>query len=407
MSRRIVPLDILRGFALCGILLIHVPIFANPGAPPGTGMVGLSAERIIPFALIWLVEGKFFSLFAAMFGVSFALIERGYRRRPERFAPFFRRRSLLLAAFGVLHVSLLWEGDILLLYALVGLALLPMRGWSRARAMRWVRGLIGLPLLAYTLAMVMLTVVRLLPASAEVLASAERAFQADFTQQLAAIAARYASDAYWMNVPARVWHYLTNVPLLLTRAPTVLALFLFGYHVARSGFLADLASRRATLRRAALIGFGVGLPAGFLVALGYAVLPPFSSFTLLAFNQVLAGPMLALGYASGLLLLLTRSQRAVQLLQPLAAYGRMGLTVYLTQSLLCALLFYGVGAGWVGRVTPPQAVALAVGANVALIMGANVWLARFERGPLETVWRRFSRLPRPNAPKRLPQFSEG
>ena len=142
----------------------------------------------------------------------------------------------------------------------------------------------------------------------------------------------------------------------------------------------------ALLRRARAWGLGVGLVASLLVTLAYTQLPPFAALTALGFNQVLAGPALAIGYAATFVLLARRPLWA-RLFAPLAAYGRVALSVYLLQSVICGLLFYGSGLGLVLEVAPAAALTLALFINAALMAASAAWLRRFRYGPVEWVWR--------------------
>jgi uncharacterized protein len=180
--------------------------------------------------------------------------------------------------------------------------------------------------------------------------------------------------------------YISALPLLLVRAPTVLAMFLFGFAVGRLGRLGDLERRLPLLRRARAWGLGVGLVASLLVTLAYSQLSSFAALTALGFNQVLAGPALAIGYAATVALVAKRV-RWERMLAPLAAYGRVGLSAYLLQSTICGLLFYGTGLGLVLEVAPVEGLALAVLINAALIGASVVWLRHFRFGPVEWAWR--------------------
>jgi uncharacterized protein len=385
-SERIETIDILRGFALFGILLIHVPIFARPGAPPGLNDNGPLLNDVLLAGLITFVEAKFFSLFALLFGVSFALQWRRAERKREPFAPRFRRRLLFLALFGVAHIVLLWEGDILLLYALVGLLLVPLREAPPPKLLRWAGALLLVPLLFYALAFAGLALARQHPASAALIAIYETQFTHEFAASRAAVISRYASPDYVQALVERTQAYIAGAPLLLTCAPSVLAMFLLGFFIGKLGLLERAAQHTRLLRHVRAWGLGLGLVASLLVTLAYETLPPFAAFTALGFNQALAGPLLALGYAAALVLLLQNAawQRR---LRPLASYGRLALTNYLLQSALCAALFYGTGLGLVMDVSPWQAIGLALALNGALILFSRRWLRSFGSGPAEWLWR--------------------
>lgn len=383
---RVAVIDMLRGAALFGILLIHVATFARPGAPPGLGYSGNLLDELILAGLLTFIEAKFFCLFALLFGVSFAIQRDSAARRGAPFAPLFRRRLLILGLIGLAHIILVWDGDILLLYAAAGLLLIPARDGPPARLLRRAAALLAVPLAVVSLAFGGLLLARLHEPSAARIEAAEARFERDFAASRAAVVARYASDDALAAAAGRVRGYVANLPLLLVRAPAVLAMFLLGFVVGRRGVLADLEGHLPLLRRARAWGLGLGLPASLLVTLAYNVLPPFAAFTALGLNQLFAGPVLAVGYAATFALA-ARHARPARALAPLAAYGRTALSVYLLQSILCGLLFYGVGLGLVLAVSPGQALALAVALNAALIAASGLWLRHFRYGPVEWAWR--------------------
>jgi uncharacterized protein len=131
---------------------------------------------------------------------------------------------------------------------------------------------------------------------------------------------------------------------------------------------------------------GLGLLASGLVIVGFSCLPPASAMTALVFNQALAGPILSLGYAAAMTLYASEPVRQHQL-RPLAMAGRMPLTNYLMQSLVCALIFDGYALGLAGKIGPTVTVALAVVIFCAQMAFSSWWLARFRFGPMEWLWR--------------------
>lgn len=190
---------------------------------------------------------------------------------------------------------------------------------------------------------------------------------------------------------ARVESYGLTSALLLSRVPSVLAMFLLGLYVGKRRVLERLDDHLVLVRRVRAWGLGLGLSVSLLVTLGNATLPPISSLVALFFNQALAGLLLAMGYAATPVLLL-RSSAWRRRIRPLAATGRMALTNYLLQSLVCTLLFYGYGLGLAGLVRSAVSVLVAAGIYAAQTVFSGWWLRRFRFGPAEWLWRSLTTL---------------
>ncbi|MBB6098258.1 uncharacterized protein HNR42_001683 [Deinobacterium chartae] len=355
-DERLHLLDGLRGLALGGILLVNLADFAGLLAyrpmPP--------ADRAVQTLLDVLVSGKFITLFALLFGIGFALQLARLEADSAAVARVYVRRLRGLLVIGVLHGLLVWRGDILTLYALVGFGLLASRHLrGRAllrRALTW---------LAVGLALNLLLANVPLPPELTVSYTDEVYREGSFVQ----IAAQRASD------------YLENqLPSLVFAGPSVLGLFLLGGWIARSGLLARLPEFVGPLRATVRLGLLVGLPLGVLLAQANAsamgqlwVLP----------LRLASGLALALAYAAAAALYYGEGGRW----RPLEAVGRLGLTNYLLQSLVFTALFYNTGLGWFGQVGP------LAGAVICLIFFAlqcglsTLWLRHFRMGPAEWLWR--------------------
>ncbi len=157
----------------------------------------------------------------------------------------------------------------------------------------------------------------------------------------------------------RIANYAASSVLLLTRVPSVPVMFLLGLYVGKTGVLQGAGENTLLLRRVRLWGLSSGLLAALLVTAGYTQLLGISAILALFFNQTLAGLLLSLGYAATLVLL-ARAPSWQRRFRPLSATGRMVLTTYIVQSLVCTILFYGYGYGYgfglAGRVTPSTAM---------------------------------------------------
>jgi uncharacterized protein len=385
-AERLAIVDILRGFALYGILTIHLMVFKAPWGPPGLGYSGPHHERLALLAVIFLIESKFFTLFSLLFGLGFAIQMLRAQQAGARFGPRYVRRLLALLLFGIGHVVVLWEGDILIIYALVGALLWFFRNASLRTLLVWACALVAIPLLFWSVTLVGIEIARRAPEAADHIRDIDIKILADTARQRTAILTVHADGSYLRILVQRMTLYRSVFFTMLSRLPTVLAMFLLGLYVGKEGILSDVEGHRDLLRTVRAWGLGLGLSASLLVTLGYAYLPPSSAMIALAFDQALAGPILCLGYG-GTLTLFARTPSRQRLLRPLAMTGRMALTIYLLQSLIGDFIFEGYGLGLVGKMAPTVAIMLAAAIFAAQMALSCWWLARFRFGPMEWLWR--------------------
>ncbi len=385
-------LDLLRGFALLGILLVNIELMRGPTfyavlagdlPEPTEGL-----DRAVQFAIGWLATGKFVSSFAILFGIGTALmVGRAFAAGGSATGLLARRYGWLLL-IGVAHMLLLFPGDILFVYGLTGLLLLAFVSVQQRTALLWSAVLAG------GTALLTILVTWVGAALAGLTAPTDDPFMAAFEGFFAErgeAAVRAHLEGSYLDVIA-----VNAVEAAITQAgqvfviPWLLGLFLFGFVVGRSGIVDDLPRFRPHLRRAAAIGLGLGLPLTVaqgavdpIVALGGgagARVGP-GLLVLVTTGQLLGAPLLAVGYLSGLALLALR----FGVLRPLAAAGRMALSAYLAQSALALVVFAGLG--WYGRLTATGALGVVAGIWAVLLVACPLWLRRFRFGPVEWLWR--------------------
>lgn len=341
-AERILALDVLRGFAMIGVLVAYC-VWSLGTAPDGQwSRLDTALGEFVGFA----VDGKFYTILAFLFGLGFSLqLERASDSAAA--VRTYCRRLTALAAIGLLHALLLRNGDILLPYALTGFALIPFRRASD----------------------------RLILAAA-------------FVALLLPYAARSIWEASGIPIPERP--QLENAPYLVENAawvrywyetapftwPLNLTMFLFGYLAGRRRLILQLAEQPANLR-AILLG---GLLAGS--ALFFASLKLGGPLGSLAFTVHCW--CMSSAYAAALLLAL-RSSGGKALVTPLAPIGRMALTNYLLQAMVIVPLC--LAFGWFDTFTPTRSFLLAFALFLVQLPLSAWWLHRYRFGPAEWIWR--------------------
>ncbi|MGD8261480.1 MAG: DUF418 domain-containing protein [Desulfobacterales bacterium] len=382
-AARIVEVDMVRGFALFGVLLVN--------------MYGFGADSIawnvptdqLAFAIMRVFfESKSWTLFSMLFGFGFAVQLQRAHAGGFRILPIYLRRLAVLFAIGAAH-ALLYDGDILMLYAELGVGLLVVRRLPTRMLLFLTVGLmLVFPLARFVSTQDQPTESEEIRSVGEARALLERE-QSDHvyaTGSLAEVAADNASA-----IPANPLEDIASPESGLA----VFAMFLLGFSVGRSGILRDIPGYAAPIARVRAWGLGFGLSAMVVERIlagtaGYAVYRSqqagpgvqFAGDLLFAFGTA----ALALGYAATLILV-AQSPRGSAAIAPLIAVGRLALTVYLTQSLMFTTLFYGYGFGQTFRLGPAAVTAWAVMIFAVQVVACQWWSRRFRFGPMEWLWR--------------------
>lgn len=370
---RNVTLDFVRGVAILGILLLNISAFGLPKAaylnPAWSGSASLSDAWT--WALLdLLAQVKFLSLFALLFGAGLQLLlPRGKR--------WIQSRLTLLALLGFIHGLFFWDGDILLAYALVGLV-----SWRMVREAHHVKSLFNTGVVLYLTGIAVLVLLGMISGTA-----ANRSWAPD--------AANLQYEQYWKlhggmeAVSNRADMLSDNLLALGAQYGWQLAgMMLMGAALMRSGWLKGQFSLRHYRRTGALLvaaGMAVNLPAIF--AQWYLAWDYRWCAFLLQAPRELSAPLQAIGYAAlawGYWPQLCR----FRLVGAIACVGRMALTNYLLQTLICTTLFYHLGLFM--RFDRLQLLAFVPPIWAVNLLVSSLWLCRFRQGPVEWLWRQLT-----------------
>ncbi len=365
---RVAEVDALRGFALLGILTVNVWFFADSGTLQGgpDPSTGTGIDRAIRFLVATFFEGKFYLLFSLLFGYGLAVsLPAGQSDAVRRTT----RRLGFLAVLGVLHGVTLFYGDILLTYAIAGTLLLAFRPGSARTAIRVAVAITA----AVALLLAISAVVILLEGDA---GSGVREAAVSSSDAAGAFAAN--AEAYGVVLPS----------VVVFQGPLALAAFYAGHALATLGVLRPEAPAPQVLRRVVLLALPLGL-AGSVVQAYLSTYGSSAGVSLFATPiSVVASPLVTLGYAAAILLLL-RARGGDRVTAILAPVGRLSLTNYLMQSVILCLVFTGYGLGLMDRVPFPAVLLMVVALFAVQIGTSRLVLRRFGTGPFEEALRRF------------------
>ena len=389
-AERIQTLDVLRGFALLGILLVNMAFFVHPIQ---FMMLPQAESGALDHAAAWLVrflaEGKFFSLFSFLFGLGFTIQMARAEAKGEHFVPRYLRRAGVLLIFGLLHGMLIWVGDILFYYAILGVLLIFFRHMKFKWVWTWVVVLILLPALFTTLGVVALQMANSSVEGHQIVEQQMAAQQEVYGQMAAQAYEVYGNGTFWEVTQQRIGDLMFMWLLSLFIAPSILAMFLIGSVFGRKGYIHNAAQHTRLFRNLLLWGGIVGVIGNGLYATLILNAPrsqPDWSTMVGTYGQAFGAPALMLAYVSAITLGMLNPTWQPRLLV-LAPVGRMALTNYLLQSLICTTIFYGYGFGLFGKVGAAAGFGLSLLIYLLQIPWSHWWMARFHFGPVEWLWR--------------------
>jgi uncharacterized protein len=370
-KRQTLP-DQLRGFALLGIIVVNMPFLAVSNIGIWEMQLSNLSDKVVAFLIVALAQGKFYLLFAFLFGYSLTLILKSHSTNSIK---MYLRRLVGLALLGAGHAYLFFIGDILMSYALLGLVLLLFIG----RSMRTV---LFASVFSYLIGLVLLTLVFFETLGTE---SSAGGFISNPDALDKALTGSFLDSVVGR---ANAIPEALLVQLFINWFPAM-SMFLLGLAAGRIGLLSDPTKNKTLWRKCVIVGVFVGLPAG--IASAWLALVPEDPNGVYGIAGVVVGfalaPALSAGYVGAIALLSHR--RFMSYTEPA---GRMSLTGYLGESILLAAIFCGWGLGLFGLLSLTQALIVALGVWIALEIFAKLWLRNFAYGPFEWILRSWSKL---------------
>ncbi len=397
---RIETIDILRGFALFGVILVNTWAFQSWHLPWRIGYAEVwtgTADHIAMWFISFFAEDRFLRLFSFLFGLGFAL-QLG--RAEQRGVPFFsvyRRRLLVLLLFGLLHGMLRGIGDVLHIYAVLGFLLLLFRKFSprallvmalvclltpwavnAVRARRYYDSLTAPQVSAQTL---------------QLRQRSEARTRAEWEELVRVRREGALGDNVAYNLQGLARKYSSPNPLdYLEYVDAIFVMFLLGLYAGRRRIFENMHAHLPFIRKLLWWGLGLGL-VGISVHLTLTrVVPdppplPYFAHRVARLFRAVGLPAFSLFYASAIVLLVQR-ETWKRLLAPLGAVGRMPLTNYLLHTLIHVGIFYGsVGLGLYAKISPAATVGVTLLMYASMILLSVWWMKRFRFGPAEWLWR--------------------
>ena len=378
MQREIIP-DVLRGFALLGILVVNIQFMALSSAEGARGewTVGL-ANASATFIIAAIFAGKFYLIFSFLFGYSSNYIIRENKANRKRWI----KRSILLIFIGVLHFTFLWHGDILFVYGLFGLLLTPFFFRTDRTLKIWSRVIFSISFLLVCLIGALVYIgERYFP---------EESFQTPLETKLDQV---LLDGSFLQAVPARLelWVYGVSSGVFL-QGGLAFAAFLMGVRMARSKFLStsfDKEVNTKLMKKGLFFGLPIQILAAIVLVQNENKAEPSEAIYLISlFTSFMAAPLLSIFYIALIRKLVSDKPNLLSWIGPA---GKMSLTVYILQSVITSLIFGPWGFGLFQQLQTWMVLLLAVGIWLILVYFATTWLKRYKQGPLEWLVNRITK----------------
>jgi uncharacterized protein len=384
-TERIEVVDVLRGFALFGILFTHISMQFVAGMLPEPVMQAMSghpADQTLMILSGIFFQGKFYTIFSFLFGLSFALQMAAPARRGSGFLARYAWRLLLLGVIGLLH-HVHWRGDILSIYAILGFAMLPFRNVPD----KW--------LAAVALLLVLNVPARLTEGYRAATAPSAAAAPGQPDEAAKREAQRYYDQirhgSYGENLRENFYAFREKMAFQVDsgRIYMTLGFFLLGLYAGRRRFFESFDTHRAFfVRLCRYTGLGTLALIAAAVVLFLVIKLPENAYTSLLGGFIFdtGNAALTLFYVAGVTLLFGKPRWAKRL-AGLAPVGRMGLTNYLVQTVIGLVHFQGYAFGLLGEIGVAFSSALALPVFALQVQYSKWWLSRFRYGPFEWLWR--------------------
>lgn len=377
-------LDVLRGFALLGVLLANMVTHSGYFFLSDAGKEALGTAHIdhyVEWIEHFLIDGKFYSLFSMLFGIGFALQLKRASELDINFVSRFRRRLLIMFLFGLMHATFLYVGDILTVYALTGLVLILFRNSSNKFLLRSAVLFTLLPLIQYAI----FWSINLFNPSPSAGGGFDQSF---FDQLILSYQNGTLLEIIQNNIGGLIFGRYPDL-IFTGRFFRVLAMFLVGFYVAKNMLYVNIEANRPLIRKVMLWGAVIGIPCNIILAMmmtnnAYYNLEPLGIIQPLVY--AFGVPALCLFYTSAIALWFTNTdgQKRLMIFAPV---GQLALTNYLMQSLICVFIFMGYGLGMEAKIGPTKLVVIAFVIYTFQLVISHVWVKYFKFGPMEWLWR--------------------
>ncbi len=365
LRERVHFLDIVRGFALLGIIIVNYFLIVD--SVKGFEM---TSDDVLHNLVSWFAEGKFVTLFSFLFGVGFMIFMDRAAQKVDSPNKLFARRLSILLGFGILHITFVWVGDILSFYAISGFLLLAFYKRTAKTVLRWIIALIVFQFLTPVFTM-LYNVINT--------AGQKNPNFSEFTLF------SHSSLTYIESISARWTDMVTMAASSFHMIYSMFLMFLLGVYFVKMEFFKDMESKKPIWKRIWIIS-----TIAFLITQSSILLDMFNFSNIssvLGQNGGLTGSMFYMSTFAMLFLYVPQLRGPMMIFTKV---GRMSLTCYLLHSIIGTVLFLRYGFGLAGHIQSAGTFMFSLAVYFVLMIFSTLWLRRFKYGPMELIWRKLT-----------------
>ncbi|MBT9249628.1 DUF418 domain-containing protein [Bacillus halotolerans] len=365
LRERVHFLDIVRGFALLGIIIVNYFLIVD--SVKGFEM---TSDDVLHNLVSWFAEGKFVTLFSFLFGVGFMIFMDRAAQKVDSPNKLFARRLSILLGFGILHITFVWVGDILSFYAISGFLLLAFYKRTAKTVLRWIIALIVFQFLTPVFTIVYNVINT---------AGQKNPNFSEFTLF------SHSSLTYIESISVRWTDMVTMAASSFHMIYSMFLMFLLGVYFVKMEFFKDMEAKKPIWKRIWIIS-----TIAFLITQSSILLDMFNFSNIssvLGQNGGLTGSMFYMSTFAMLFLYVPQLRGPMMIFTKV---GRMSLTCYLLHSIIGTVLFLRYGFGLAGHIQSAGTFMFSLAVYFVLMIFSTLWLRRFKYGPMELIWRKLT-----------------
>ena len=389
-QERIEVIDIIRGFALLGILIANMAMFSTPfvyldvlGRSVWTEPLDTTVSSFIGI----FIQGKFYTIFSFLFGLGFVIFFERAKAKTLKPKLLFYRRLFVLLLIGLTHAFFIWYGDILVTYALLGFLLPLFFNLKPKTILIWGAALI----IGFTLMMAFLMGLVALAGmvSEGAMADSMQPFLANMESRIESSYHAYGHGTFAEIMAQRASDNTFAYSQLFGSVFVVFPLFLLGLYAGKKAIFQNIEANIAMIKKVWIWGLIIGVTMSIVkfICKNMMAGDPYSFYSVFNLAAAFLGDIGLCLFFMTSIVLLCQNKKWILRLKPLSYMGRMALSNYLLQSIICTTIFYSYGLGLYGKVGPALGLALAIVIYTVQIFLSKYWLKYYQFGPMEWIWR--------------------